>query len=170
MNLSNQDVLDFLPHRAPFLFVDTIEQIQFPKGLAEKRAHGDLSSRDLVGTEVHAQFEIKDDLEILKGHFPGNPILPGVIQVEMMAQVSAFVSVGLTEGRLGDLQVETLLLAIENAKFRKPIDIGMVLDIRSKMVKNRGTVASYEGVIHHGGEKLSEANFLAKLEVKRGKA
>jgi 3-hydroxyacyl-[acyl-carrier-protein] dehydratase len=78
MLFNKQEVLDFLPHRKPFLFVDTVESVTVdPKVLESEK----VESKDLVGSKVVAHFHVGEDLEILKGHFPGNPILPGVIQV-----------------------------------------------------------------------------------------
>jgi 3-hydroxyacyl-[acyl-carrier-protein] dehydratase len=164
MLLSHDQVKTFLPHRNPFLFVDTIESLIVP---VEKEGKIKVP-RDLVGVKVIALFEVKEDLEILKGHFPGNPILPGVVQVEMMAQASAFVSLPLNNLSIAGLDVETLLVSVEKSKFRKPIVPGMKLEIHATMIKNRGTIASYSAEIFSNGEKTSEAEFLAKLEIKKG--
>ena len=124
-----------------------------------------IAGRDLVGSKVIANFEVIEDLEILKGHFPGNPILPGVVQVEMVAQTSAFVSIAFNNMEKVGVKVETLLLGVESARFRKPILPGMKLEIHAEMAKCRGSIAYYDCVVYCDGEKTSEAKFLARLEV-----
>lgn len=161
MLLNEEQVLEFLPHRAPFKFIDTVSELRIPDEVKDMETR---TGRDLVGAHVIANFTVREDLEILAGHFPGNPILPGVVQVEMMAQSCAFVSLGLTG--LGDgTRVETLLLSVESAKFRKPVTPGMVLEIHAKMEKCRGTIATYACEVLSNGEKISQAKILAKLDL-----
>lgn len=162
MLLNEQQVLDFLPHRKPFLFIDTVSEVIIPDSLKNNE---NATTRDLVGTHVIANFKVRDDLEILKGHFPGNPILPGVVQVEMMAQSSAFVSLALSGLTADSARVETLLLGVESTKFRKPVLPGAQLEIHAKMDKCRGTVAHYSCEIICEGVKISEAKILAKLDI-----
>jgi 3-hydroxyacyl-[acyl-carrier-protein] dehydratase len=163
MFMNKQEVMAFLPHRPPFLFVDTVEKVLAPPALEGEV--GTTDPRQLVGTKVIAHFEIKEDLEILKGHFPGNPILPGVVQVEMMAQCSAFSSFGLKSLDRDKVRVETLLISVEKSKFRKPLYPGMKLEIHAMMVKCRGNIASYACEVFCEGEKTSESTFLAKLDI-----
>lgn len=163
MLLTHEQVLSYLPHREPFLFIDTVDRVEIPENMPDV---SERSARDLVGVKAIAHFEVKENLDILKGHFPGNPILPGVIQVEIMAQTSAFTSLALTDLKIDDINVDTLLLNVESAKFRKPILPGMKLEIHASMEKCRGTIATYHGEILCDGEKISEAKFMAKLVVK----
>ncbi len=164
MLLSHEQVLEYLPHRDPFLFIDTVESVKVPEGLEGKKID---NPRELVGTLVVAHFEVKESLKVLEGHFPGNPILPGVVLIELMAQASAFVSLPLNNLDITGLNVETLLVSVEKAKFRKPITPGMKLEIHTKMIKCRGTLASYSSEVFCDGEKTSECEFLAKLTVKK---
>ena len=162
MLFSHEEVLNFLPHRPPFLFIDTVESVTVDPEVLKK---DEITSKDLVGSEVVAHFEIKEDLEILKGHFPGNPILPGVVQIEMMAQSSAFVSIAFNKMEKVGVKVETLLLGVESTRFRKPLLPGMKLKIHATMEKCRGPIAYYTCYIESSGEKVSEAKFLARLDV-----
>jgi 3-hydroxyacyl-[acyl-carrier-protein] dehydratase len=162
MLLNEQEVLDFLPHRAPFLFIDTVSEVRIPDSIKGKT---DITTRDLVGTHVIANFKVRDDLEILKGHFPGNPIMPGVVQIEMMAQSSAFVSLAMSGLNSDSVRVETLLLGVESAKFRKPVLPGAELEIHAHIDKCRGTVANYSCEIFSDGVKISQAKILAKLDI-----
>jgi len=163
MLVSKDKIKSFLPHRPPFLFIDAVESVELPEGV---KAEDLKAPKDLIGTKVKAHFKVTHDLEILKGHFPGNPILPGVVQVEMMAQASAFVSVPMMLD-LSTKDVETLLVNVENAKVRKAIIAEMDIVINTIMIKCRGQIASYECFIESSdGEKLSEAMVLAKLVIK----
>lgn len=162
MFMNKEQVLEFMPHRPPFLFIDTVREIIMPPAKKEGK---NLTPKDLLGSVVIANFEVREDLEILKGHFPGNPILPGVIQVEMMAQASAFASLGLENVNKDEYRVETLLLGVESSKFRKPIVPGMKLEIHAKMDKSRGPIAHYSCEIYCENKKVSEAKFLAKLDI-----
>lgn len=161
MFLNKEEVLSFMPHRDPFLFVDTVSSIDIPGDISGDNVH----PRALVDSIVTANFHVRENLDILKGHFPGNPILPGVIQVEMMAQTCAFASLGLNNLKIEGIKVETLLLGANSTKFRKPVLPGMDLEIKAKMIKCRGEVAQYECSITSNGEKISESNLLAKLTV-----
>lgn len=162
MIMSKEQVWHFMPHRPPFLFIDTVSELIIPDDL-----QGTLlkNSRDLVGSKVIAHFYVDHSLDILKGHFPNNPILPGVIQIEMMAQASAFVSLGLNGLDKEKVEVETLLLGVEASKFRRPVKPGMQLDIHTKMDRCRGLMAYYDCLIFCEGEKISEARLLARLDV-----
>ena len=162
MLMNKEEVFNFMPHRPPFLFIDTVDRVEVPEGVKEL---SEVASKDLVGTHVVANFSVTQDLEILKGHFPGNPILPGVIQIEMMAQASAFVSLALNIEDRDSYKVETLLLGAEGAKFRKPIVPGMDLEIHATMDKSRGLIAHYSCEIFSDGKKVSEAKILAQLKI-----
>lgn len=162
MLFNHEEVLNFLPHRPPFLFIDTVQQVDVDPEVLKKET---ITSKDLIGSKVIAHFEIREDLEILKGHFPGNPILPGVVQIEMMAQSSAFVSIAFNKMKKEGVKVETLLLGVESTRFRKPILPGMKLEIHAVMERCRGPIAYYTCEILSGGEKVSEAKFLARLNV-----
>lgn len=166
MLMNKDQVLNFMPHRPPFLFIDTVTKVDLPEGLDKLET---VTSKDLVGSLVIANFKVTKDLEILKGHFPGNPILPGVVQVEMMAQASAFVSLGLNGLDSDEFKVETLLLGVESSKFRKPVLPGMDLEIHAKMDKSRGPIAHYMCEVYCEGKKISEAKILAKLDISKRK-
>ncbi len=162
MLMNKEQVFDFMPHRPPFLFIDTVTSVDLPATAKEVE---NVTSKDLVGSHVIANFSVTEELEILKGHFPGNPILPGVVQVEMMAQASAFVSLGLNGLDSDEYRVETLLLGVESSKFRKPVLPGMDLEIHAIMDKSRGQIAHYKCEIFCEGKKISEAKILAKLDI-----
>jgi len=166
MLLSKDKVLAYLPHRDPFMFLDNVHEVIVPE---EKRGIKLTGPRDLVGTKVIADFHVRPDLDVLKGHFPGNPILPGVVLIEIMAQASAFVSLPLSDFDISGLNVETLLVTVTKAKFRKPVLPGMTLEIHTEMTQCRGQVATYQSEIFVDGDKTSEAEFMAKIIFKEVK-
>lgn len=159
MLLNKEQVLRVLPHKDPFLFIDSVEYVKLPDGKEGKLE----KTRDLPGTQVKAHFKIKPEMPILAGHFPGNPILPGVIQLEMMAQASAFVSLAFNVD-IDGINVETLLLGVDKSKFRKPLLPGMDLEIYTCVERVRGTTAVYNSYIECAGEKVSECSFMASLK------
>lgn len=77
-------VMKFLPHRDPFLFVDSVKEIVLPPELEGQS--GPFTQQQLIGGKSVCNYRVDDSVKVLEGHFPGNPILPGVVQVEMMAE------------------------------------------------------------------------------------
>jgi 3-hydroxyacyl-[acyl-carrier-protein] dehydratase len=163
MLLNKEKVLQVLPHRDPFMFIDNVLEIIPP---ADKAGLEIKDPRDLVGFKLRADFYVDPSHSILKGHFPGNPILPGVVLIEIMAQASAFISLPVRGFDISNMNVETLLVTVNTAKFRKPVIPGMKLEIHTQMKNCRGTIATYCGEIFVENEKMAEAEFMAKLVFK----
>ncbi len=165
MELDKEQVKSFLPHRDPFLFIDKVESIRFVNP-GQKEGKVD----NLVGCEVRAKFFIRPDHPILEGHFPGNPIVPGVVQVEMMAQASSLGLCKLFDRPFEKKDLKLALLSVSNAKFRKPILPNMDLEIVALCTKFRGKQginahSTYECKIYHNNELMSEASLFAFFEV-----
>lgn len=154
-------VKEFLPHRDPFLFVDSVETLKVNGVVVTKNDYFDV--KDLVGGEVLAHYYTKKDHPIFAGHFPGNPILPGVVQIEMMAQAGSFVMTRiLNEG--GPLKMEVVLASVTNAKFRNPVYPDMHLVLKSVCKKIRGPMISQECSLFHEDKLMSEATVMASLK------
>lgn len=110
-NLLNKDITELLPHRKPFLFIDKVISIE--------------------GTnKIVAEKKISVEEDYLKGHFPGNPIVPGVLIVESMAQASGIISAY----NLGELQDVYFLSRISDLKFRHPVFPGDTLIIKAEIL------------------------------------
>ncbi len=152
MLLDKQQVTSFLPHRDPFLFIDSVELIE---GRAEE------SLKDLEGKKVICHYYVDPEHVIFDGHFPNNPVLPGVIQVEMMGQASCFGVYYHIENK--GLKVK--LMGVNDAKFRKPVLPGTKLRVEAVCSKNRGTVLNYNCQVYEGDQIISEATILASVNV-----
>ena len=117
-------VLAALPHRYPMLLVDRVESIT-------------------LGEAIHAVKAVSFNESFFQGHFPGRPIMPGVLIIEALAQAAgllAMESFGLTgTGRL------VYFMAIEEAKFRTPVEPGCLLDLHVTFVQKRARVCKFSG-------------------------
>ena len=160
MEIGIEEVKSFLPHRDPFLFVDGIKKVTLSP---EAQAKESIDIKDLVGSEVVGSYTTKKDHPIFEGHFPDNPILPGVVQVEMMAQMSSF-SLMKAVPDWKEKKMDVMLLSITSSKFRKPVLPEMELEVVCKCTKIRGPFMTNECVIYHNGEMVSEASVLASVK------
>ena len=130
-----EDILELLPHRYPFMLVDRIIE-HLPE---ENRIVG---LKNLTFNETFFQ-----------GHFPGNPVMPGVLQLEAMAQVAG-VMLNLRAGNKGKI---AYFMSINNAKFRRMVKPGDQLRIEIEGVRLRSRMAVVEGCAYVGEELASEA-------------
>jgi 3-hydroxyacyl-[acyl-carrier-protein] dehydratase len=135
-------VMAALPHRFPMLLVDRVEEL----------------IRDERITAVKA---VTINEAFFQGHFPSRPIMPGVLIIEALAQaagVLAVESLGL-EGT-GKL---VYFMAIESAKFRQPVEPGVLLKLNVSFVQKRSTVCKFIGTAEVDGKVAAEANFTAMI-------
>jgi 3-hydroxyacyl-[acyl-carrier-protein] dehydratase len=159
MKLSHEDVLNFLPHREPFLFVDTVSSIGPLEGIEKTSI---VNFKHAIGLKGTAHFHTRNDHPIFAGHFPDYSILPGVIQVEMMAQASSF---GLFAVHTDPFTVklDVALLCISDAKFRKPVLPDMDLVIKAECLKVRGPMVTSRCELYHNDQLMSEATVMASI-------
>jgi UDP-3-O-[3-hydroxymyristoyl] N-acetylglucosamine deacetylase/3-hydroxyacyl-[acyl-carrier-protein] dehydratase len=131
--LDAMQVMQILPHRYPFLMVDKVVKID--------------------GNKITAIKNITHNEPYFQGHFPGHPIMPGVLQLEAIAQVAGILMLRQAENA-GQL---AYFMAAENVKWRKPVLPGDVLVIEVELTKSRGKIGKAKGVCKVGDETVSEA-------------
>lgn len=163
MLMDKKQVMDFLPHRDPFLFIDSVKEVILPESLKGKT--GPFKPQDIIGGKSICNFKVDNSVKVLEGHFPGFPILPGVVQVEMMAQAASFLVVHCLEKPISEAKLDVQLLGVENAKFRKPITPVMDLEIHATLNKVRGPIQMYECELYNNGELMSQCSVMASLKI-----
>ena len=131
-----------LPHRFPMLLVDRVETL--------------IPDRQIVATKA-----VTINEPFFAGHFPGRPIMPGVLIVEALAQaagVLAVESLGLSgSGKL------VYFMAIDSAKFRTPVEPGVLLTLEVEFVQKRASVCKFAGRALVEGKVVAEAQFTAMI-------
>ena len=144
MNLNIEAIKELIPHRDPFLFVDNCEII-------------------IPGEHGKSEKLFSKDEYFFKGHFPNNPIVPGVIIVEAMAQTAGIVvSYKLREYK----EKSVLFMSVNKAKFRKPIHPDDKVSFEVKFINCVRNVYKFEGICYRGNTKVSEAEFSAMITYK----
>jgi UDP-3-O-[3-hydroxymyristoyl] N-acetylglucosamine deacetylase/3-hydroxyacyl-[acyl-carrier-protein] dehydratase len=128
-----EEVMKFIPHRPPFLMVDRILKID--------------------GLKITGLKNVTINEPYFLGHFPAHPIMPGVLQLEAMAQVAGVLLLKIVEAAS---QV-AYFMAADNVKWRKPVFPGDVLIIEVELTKARGKIGKGKGVCKVDGEVVSEA-------------
>lgn len=140
VKLNINQVMQYLPHRYPFLFVDAVEDV-------------------VPGQHIRATKNVSVNEAMFNGHFPDNPVVPGVIQVEAMAQAAALL--GLLSGEKLDDTKSIYVAAINDCKFRRPIIPGDVMTIHAKIAKMKMGMWKFECEVRVGEELASLATLTA---------
>jgi len=138
--LEMNDILAAIPHRPPFLFVDRVE-------ILEEGKKG-------VGIRY-----VSPDEEFFRGHFPGKPILPGVLILEAMAQTSAALSLGV-HSMAGKTAV---FISMDNVKFRKPVLPGDQLILKLEALRTGSRVWKMAGKAFVKESLVAEAELMASI-------
>lgn len=135
-------ILEMIPHRYPFVLVDRVLDI-VPGQSA-------LAVKNVTFNEPHFQ-----------GHFPGHPVMPGVLIIESMAQTAAIVVVGALKAEAQDKIV--YFMSIQEAKFRNPVVPGDSLQVHVEKIQSRGPVWKFRGKASVEGKLCAEAVFSAMI-------
>lgn len=135
-------VMAALPHRYPMLLVDRVEELVLDQSITAIKA-----------VTINEGF--------FQGHFPGRPIMPGVLIVEALAQAAGILAVE-SLGLAGSGKL-VYFMAIENAKFRKPVEPGVLLKLHVEFVQKRSSVCKFSGKAMIDGALAAEASFTAMI-------
>lgn len=163
MLMDKQQVMNFLPHRDPFLFIDTVKEVILPESLKGKT--GPFKPQEIIGGKSICTFKVDNTVKVLEGHFPGFPILPGVVQIEMMAQAASFLVIHCLEKPVSEAKLDVQLLGVESAKFRKPVTPPMDLEIHATLNKVRGPIQMYDCELYSNGELIAQTSVMASLKI-----
>lgn len=138
-----EEVMKMLPHRYPFLLVDRLEvEVAGEKGVGIKN--------------------VTMNEEFFQGHFPNNPVMPGVLQIEAMAQTAGAVVIS-KEENYADKPKNVLFMSIDGVKFRKPVKPGDQLRMHVEKIKERRNIFVFKGQSMVDGQVVSEAEFTAMI-------
>ncbi|WP_370178284.1 3-hydroxyacyl-ACP dehydratase FabZ [Alteriqipengyuania sp.] len=137
-----RQVLKALPHRYPLLLVDRVEDLT-------------------LGEEIHAVKAVTFNEDFFQGHFPGAPIMPGVLQIEALAQAAAILGIETLE--LSGTGKLVFFMGIDAAKFRSPVTPGCLLDLKVSFLQKRSRVYKFAGKASVNGKVTCECEFTAMI-------
>ena len=135
-------ILNALPHRYPLLLVDKVVDLR-------------------IDEEIHALKAVSFNEQFFQGHFPGRPIMPGVLQIEALAQAAAILAIETLE--LAGSGKLVYFMAIEEAKFRAPVEPGCLLDLHVGFLQRRTRVCKFWGKASVEGKVTCEVQFTAMI-------
>ena len=142
-NLNKEQIKDILPHREPMLLIDELINIK------------KLSSATAI-------VNVKKDSLFVQGHFPGEPIMPGVLIVEAFGQAAAALTAnGLEKSTYENKLV--FLMSIEKARFRNPVVPDCKLKLNIEAIRSHGRVWKYKGEAFVEGKKMADAQWAATI-------
>ena len=144
MILKIDQIKNLIPHRKPFLFIEECKILQTGK----------------IG-ESYRVFDINE--YFFEGHFPNNPIVPGVVIVEAMAQTAGVV---VSQSMSKDSNKNVLFMSINKAKFRKPVLPNYKIKFYVEMINNVKNVYKFMGKAYHNDSLVSESEFSAMITSK----
>ena len=131
-----EEIMSIIPHRYPFLLIDKIEEM-------------------VPGEKVVAIKNVTMNEEFFQGHFPGRPVMPGVLIIEAMAQAGAVAILSMEEYK----GKTALFGAIDKAKFRKQVVPGDVLRLEVSIIKLKTNAGIGKGIGYAGDKKAAEGEF-----------
>ena len=141
--LTKRDIINLLPHREPMLLIDELINI--------KHLHS-----------ATAIMNVKKDSFYVDGHFPGNPVLPGVLIVEAFGQAAA----ALTAHGIDKKEYENklvYLMSVEKARFRNPVIPDCKLELKIEAIRSHGRVWKYKGEAIVDSKKMADAQWSATI-------
>ena len=141
VQLTIDQVLDYLPHRYPFLLVDCVDEV-------------------VPGERIVGRKNVSANEPFFAGHFPGRPVMPGVLIVEALAQCGGL----LLMGGLEDPEEKVIyFLAVDDVKVRRPVVPGDQLRLELELLQGRGCRGRLKGVARVDGKVVAEATILGQI-------
>ena len=143
MKLNKDQIRDLLPHREPMLLIDELYDI--------KTLHS-----------ATALMNVKKDSFFVNGHFPDNPVMPGVLIVEAFGQAAA----ALTAHGIDKKEYENklvFLMSVEKARFRNPVIPDCKLELKIEAIRSHGRVWKYKGEAFVEGKRMADAQWSATI-------
>jgi len=135
-------ILGALPHRYPLLLVDRVISLE-------------------IGERIHAVKAVSFNEQFFQGHFPGRPIMPGVLQIEALAQAAAILAIETLE--LAGSGKLVYFMSIDEAKFRAPVEPGVLLDLEVGFIQKRSRVCKFWGKASIAGKVTCDVQFTAMI-------
>jgi 3-hydroxyacyl-[acyl-carrier-protein] dehydratase len=145
--LNKGQILELLPHREPMLLIEELHDII------------KLSSATAI---VH----VRTDSFFVQGHFPDNPVMPGVLIVEAFGQAAAALTAHGLDKETYDNKL-VFLMGIEKARFRKPVIPNCKLELKIEAIRTHGRVWKYKGEAFVSGNKMADAQWSATIVDKK---
>jgi len=143
MKLNKSQIIELLPHREPMLLIDELYDIVKLK-------------------TATAVMNVKKDAFYVSGHFPNNPVLPGVLIVEAFGQTAA----ALTAHGIDKKEYENklvFLMSVEKARFRNPVIPDCKLELKIEAIRSHGRVWKYKGEAFVEGKRMADAQWSATI-------
>ena len=142
VSLDAAAVLKSIPHRPPFLFIDSVPELE-------------------KGKRIRAIRDIRATDDYFAGHFPGEPVMPGVLQLEALAQaLCILIAESFPEAAAGK---RPAFAGMEDVRFRRPVRPGDLLELNVELVQFRRGFATANAYASVGGEKVAEAVLKATM-------
>ena len=142
-SLNKKQIIELLPHREPMLLIDELHDIK------------KLSSATAI-------VNVKKDSFFVQGHFPGEPVMPGVLIVEAFGQAAAALTAnGIDKSTYENKLV--FLMTIEKARFRNPVIPNCKLELKIEAIRSHGKVWKYKGEAFVGEKKMADAQWAATI-------
>ncbi|MDB4193807.1 3-hydroxyacyl-ACP dehydratase FabZ [Candidatus Pelagibacter sp.] len=145
--LNKLNIANLLPHREPMLLIDELHDIE------------KLSSATAI-------VNVKTDSFFVQGHFPGNPVMPGVLIVEAFGQAAAALTAHGIDKETYDNKL-VFLMGIEKARFRNPVIPDCRLELKIQAIRTHGKVWKYKGEAFVGEKKMADAQWSATIVDKK---